>query len=134
MDRSHQQELVANLLRLNVKKGNQLVRRLREYFFQADWNVTKFMVMTGLSDSIYNKINNGSLKAISFKSITAICIGLNLPYDDAREVVKLAGYCLNDFPYAQACNQLLQEECDIAEANEILIAAHFSPLTKQNVA
>lgn len=92
--------------------------------------VANLSARTGISERQIGRMRNDKVKDIEFRTIIAVCIGLNVVTETAERLLNLKRYTLNcDEPYVQVCKMFLGVRSTVEECNEILKSLGFEPLT-----
>ena len=120
-----------------VEEGQHL-SRTTQTFSQAvyghikrkGYNKVVFIEKTLLSGKTYDRIKNNELNNPTLETVVAICIGLELSPTYSEEILRLAGYTLNNTPQQLAYKKLIHSYRghSIYECNEVLEALGLSPL------
>lgn len=120
-----------------VEEGQHL-SRTTQTFSQAvyghikrkGYNKVVFIEKTLLSGKTYDRIKNNELNNPTLETVVAICIGLELSPTYSEEILRLAGYTLNNTPQQLAYKKLIHSYRghSIYECNEVLEALRLSPL------
>ncbi len=120
-----------------VEEGQHL-SRTTQTFSQAvyghikrkGYNKVVFTDKTLLSEKTYDRIKNNELNNPTLETVVAICIGLELGPTYSEEILRLAGYTLNNTPQQLAYKKLIHSYRghSIYECNEVLEALGLSPL------
>jgi len=79
----------------SIINENDFDKKVQDLMIRRDWTSREFCIRTGLSESVYKKINSHSSVNISRKSVMAICVGLGAAYEESLEILRLAGYVLS---------------------------------------
>lgn len=108
------------------------------YFKLRKWNPQKFADKTGLSEKIYSLFKNHKYKEgkhPALDSVIAICVGLHIPIYCSLELINLCGYTLTTSKLDRCYYFILThyETFNIDQANEFLVANHFSPISDKAI-
>jgi DNA-binding Xre family transcriptional regulator len=106
--------------------GQALCRCMEE----VEITVANLSARTGISERQIGRMRNDKVKDIEFRTIIAVCIGLNIVTETSERLLNLKRYTLNcDEPYVQLCKMFLGVRISVEECNEILKSLGFEPLT-----
>ena len=92
--------------------------------------VADLSALTGISDRQIGRMRNDETKDISFRTIVALCVALNLVAESAEKLLNIKRYTLNcDDPYVQVCKMFLETRVTVVDCNDILKSCGYEPLT-----
>lgn len=116
----------------------QYLSRTSQTFSQAayghiqrkGYNKIIFADKTLLSEKTFDRIKNNQLNNPTLETVMAICIGLELSPPYSEELLKAAGFTLNNSPQQLAYKKLLHSYRghSLYECNEVLGALGLSPI------
>lgn len=85
---------------------------------------------TGISERQIGRLRRDETKEVSFRTIIAVCIAMNLVLDTSEKLLNMKRYTLNcDEAYVQLCKMFLQVSVTVEDCNEMLADLGYEPLT-----
>ena len=97
-----------------VEEGQHLSRTTQTFsqvvyghIKRKGYNKVVFIEKTLLSGKTYDRIKNNELNNPTLETVVAICIGLELSPTYSEEILRLAGYTLNNTPQQLAYKKLI---------------------------
>ena len=97
---------------------------------QTHITVAPLSAKTGISERDIGRMRRDEAKDISFRTIIALCIALNLALETAEKLLNLKRFTLNcDESYVQICKLFLAVNVSVEDCNEILTVHGMEPLT-----
>ena len=97
---------------------------------QTHITVAMLSAKTGISERHIGRMRRDEAKDISFRTIIALCIALNLALETAEKLLNLKRFTLNcDESYVQICKLFLTVNVSVENCNEILTVHGMEPLT-----
>lgn len=97
---------------------------------QTHISVAELSARTGISDRQIGRIRNDEVKEISFRTIVAVCIAMNLVLETSEVLLKLKRYTMHcDESYVQLCKMFLQVNVTVGDCNKMLKNLGYEPLT-----
>ena len=117
---------------VDVFEGFMICFKLRK------WNATRFCENTGLSQTIFSKINKKTYKNGQFpslQSVIAICVALQISLDFSIFLLNHCGYSLTGSKRDRCYKYILTryEQFDIDKANRFLIENGFEPISDKDI-
>lgn len=108
--------------------------KLLDYMKQAKWNAAIFKDKTLLQGSDYTKLKDSSHR-FTVRTYAAMAVGLGLSLTEFQEILRLAGFCLEDGnrqhdAYAFVLSAL--RGCDIDKCNDFLERVEVEKLGTQS--
>ena len=97
---------------------------------QTHITVATLSAKTGISERHIGRMRSDEAKDISFRTIIALCIALNLALETAEKLLNLKRFTLNcDESYVQICKLFLAVNVSVEDCNQILLVHGMEPLT-----
>lgn len=85
---------------------------------------------TGISERQITRIRSDQAKDITFRTIIALCVALQLAQETAERLLNLRRFTLNcDEPYTQMCKMFLEVNITVEDCNKTLKSLGLEPLT-----
>ena len=97
---------------------------------QTHITIATLSAKTGISERHIGRMRRDKAKDVSFRTIIALCIALNLALETAERLLNLKRFTLNcDESYVQICKLFLAVNVSVEDCNKILTVHGMEPLT-----
>ena len=97
---------------------------------QTHITIATLSAKTGISERHIGRMRRDEAKDVSFRTIIALCIALNLALETAERLLNLKRFTLNcDESYVQICKLFLAVNVSVEDCNKILTVHGMEPLT-----
>lgn len=107
---------------------------IQKFIKMRKMNAQKFCNRTGLSPQIFTRLKDDKYLP-SLSSIVAICVALDISYESAERLIRIAGYAFTN-SIEHSCYKIIlmhSMQISVDDANEFLVAQGLKPISDRDL-